>query len=222
MSLQAFQQALSELVMSPEFRQRLQEEPEAALAAYDLDPRERRRVLSVAADQRVRASTVIHRSFRLGMLLDTMPRTCAALGNAGLKEIVHAYWRSHLPKDYYYAREAARFGAYLLEQLAGGEVVSPYAEEVLHFELASLELRRSASDEAGTPAEEPTPAERRVTFRHDPRVLLPALDRKEIPAAVPEGTFEVRIRRLPSGELVTELVGEGAGVGSLTPEDDGR
>ncbi|HEY0782750.1 MAG TPA: hypothetical protein VGE98_09865, partial [Thermoanaerobaculia bacterium] len=141
MSLRGFQQALSELVMSPQFRRQVAAEPAAALAAYDLSPRESERLATIAHDERIKAGTIIHRSFRLATLSNTLPRTCRALGGEGVRELATAYWKDNLPRNYFYAQEAVRFARFALARLAESEVRYRYLPEVLLAELAMLELR---------------------------------------------------------------------------------
>lgn len=203
MSLKSFQIALAELIMSPALRRRAQEDPEGALAGFDLTARERRRLLAVAADARTRAGTRIHRAFRLSMLARTLPKTCVVLGPERLRDVVHAFWRRHLPESLYYSREAARFGEELRRRLASGELDDdPLLADVLEVELAILSLadegRRGrlggggpedelpAGGEATSPAggdrPAPLPPEcRLLRLRHDPERFLPALEREEVP-----------------------------------------
>ncbi len=192
MSLLDFQRALSELVMSPQFRRQVAAEPDAALAPFDLSERDRQRLATIAHDDRVKAGTIIHRSFRLATLSNTLPRTCRALGGEGVRELATAYWRDNLPRNYFYAQEAARFGAFALEHLRNGETRYRYLPEVLHAELAMLELGFgvpwSAEPDLGLAPGMPLrldPRCRIVRFEHDPDVLLPAL-KAGLPPDLPE------------------------------------
>ncbi|HVR99092.1 MAG TPA: hypothetical protein VMW27_20910 [Thermoanaerobaculia bacterium] len=198
MSLRGFQQALSELVMSPRFRSRVAEGPGEALAAYDLSDQERRRLESLAHDAGMKTGTLIHRSFRLSMLSNTLPRTCKVLGTQGLKELIDAYWRDHLPRNYVYAQEARRFAAFVLERLRAGEVANDYVEEVLETELALLALGEEPPWQL--PRDEPPagpagwtsrlhPSCRIVPFRHDPDRVLGTLAQGNVPADLPVGEF---------------------------------
>lgn len=193
MSLLDFQRALSELVMSPQFRRQVAAEPDAALAPFDLSERDRQRLARIAHDERIKAGTIIHRSFRLATLSNALPRTCRALGAEGVRELATAYWRDNLPRNYFYAQEAARFGAFALERLRSGETSYRYLPEVLLAELAILELGFgvpwSADPEPGLAPGmllRLDPRCRIVRFDHDPDVLLPAL-KAGLPPDLPEG-----------------------------------
>src|SRR5437764_905727 len=117
MSLLGFQQALAELVMTPALRRRVADggaQVDAALAAYELSARERRRLEALARDPGLTTGTTIHRSFRLSMLLNTLPRTCKVLPPAALRELVHAYWQGTVPWSIQYVPEARRFAEFTL------------------------------------------------------------------------------------------------------------
>jgi len=194
MSLPDFQRALSDLVMSPAFRTRVAEEPEAELAAYELSERERRRLAAVARDPGLRTGMLLHRAFRLSMLSNTVPRTCAALGPSGLKTLVHAYWSEHPSQSMLYVKEAQRFADYAFARLAAGTYEHPFLREVLEAELAILVLGKGrgaweppAPGAARLP-ERPRvhPLCRAVAFRHDPGALFQALDAGLSPAGLAE------------------------------------
>lgn len=183
--------------MSTAFRARVAEDPEQSLATFDLSARERRRLETLAKDPRLRTGTMLHRANRLSMLSNTLPRTCRVLGSRGLKEMVQGYWSDHPPETQIYLREALRFADYLLARLRDGALVNAFVQEVLETELAMLHLGRAGG--AWQPMEEPQPTAdpgsrvlrlhplcRVVRYRHDPDVVLQALDAKRIPDSLPE------------------------------------
>ncbi|HEX3529654.1 MAG TPA: hypothetical protein VH988_21555 [Thermoanaerobaculia bacterium] len=182
MSLQDFQRALSDLVMSPGLRSRVAEAPAAGLAGYELSDQEHRRLAALARDPGLRTGTVIHRASRLSMLSNTIPRTCRVLGSRGLKELVHAYWSEHPPQSMLYVQEARRFADYAFARLAAGTFANPFLREVLEMELETLVLSRA--DGAWEPGENREIPERPrlhpfcrvVAFRHDPDVVIRTLD----------------------------------------------
>jgi hypothetical protein len=185
MSLQDFQRALSDLVMSPGLRTRVAAEPADGLAAYDLSDQEHRRLAALARDPGLRTGTIIHRASRLAMLSNTVPRTCRVLGSRGLKELVHAYWSEHPPRSMLYVQEAGRFADYAFARLDAGTFANPFLREVLELELETLLLSRTAGawepptgeTRAAVP-ERPRlhPLCRVVAFRHDPDAVVQALD----------------------------------------------
>lgn len=209
MALAAFQDALSQLVMSPAFLAQVRTDPEPALATLDLSPVERVRLAVIAQQPGVKVGTLIHRSFRLSVLAGVLPNTCTVIGHQGLKEVVHAYWSAQPPRGYYYEQEAARFGEYVLAQLAAGDLHNKYLEEVLRMELAVVSLARA------TYAEPPEltatalelrrprlhPLSRIVLFRHEPATLLAALGQGHVPDTVPSGRYYLLFTRDAAGQV---------------------
>ncbi len=222
MSLQGFQQALTDLVMSPALRARVAEEGAACLASYPLSELELRRLEALARDPRVRTPTMLHRSFRLSMLANTLPRSCKALGPRGLRELTHAYWTEGPPRSMQYVKEALRFQEYTLGRLRDGSFRHDFLAEILETETENLALSRSGL--AWEPGERPVPDDlalqtprlhpacRAVSWRHDPEAVLAALD-----AGRPlEGMAE--------GEHTLLLISEGGGRVGLKPfrDDEGK
>jgi len=213
MSLQGFQQALTDLVMSPALRGRVAEDPAACLAGYELSELEIRRLAALARDPRVRTPTFLHRAFRLSMLANTLPRTCKALGPQGIRELTHAWWSEGPPRTMQYVKEALRFSEYALGRLRDGSFRHDFLGEILETEMVALTLGRSGAvwepgertvpDDLAVQAPRLHPACHVVPWRHDPDAVLAALD-----AGRPlEGMTE--------GEHVLLLAAEGGGRVSL-------
>jgi hypothetical protein len=212
MALADYQHALSRLVMSPPFRAQVAESPEEALAGFDLSPRELERVAAVARDPGMRTGTLIHRSFRLSMLSNTLPRTCKALGPQGIKDFVHAYWLEQPPRSLLYVREGMRFGDWALARMRADGFRHDLLPEVLEAEMATLELsRQEAWDEepAATAVPRLHPHLRIVRFRRDPDVVLPELAAGRIPEGLEEGEHYLLVRTPRVGEVT---------LSQLTPE----
>lgn len=195
MSLPEFQRALSEMVMSPGFRNRVAEDPGAALSPFDLSERELRRLESLARDARLKTGTLLHRSTRLSMLSNTIPRTCRALGPKGLKELTHAYWSEHPPYSSFFIEEGIRFGRFALERLGEDQAL---AREVLETELAMLELTGCDGVWEASPEPVRPPASgvwvprlhplcRAVRFHHPPLTVFAELEAGRVPRDLPEG-----------------------------------
>lgn len=213
MSLPAFQHALSRLVMSPPFRTQVVESPAEALADLDLTQRERERLEALARDSGLRTGTMIHRSFRLSMLTNTLPRTCKALGPEGIKETVHAYWLEQPSRSLLYVQEGLRFGAWALPRLRREGGGNPFLPEVLEAEIALLELARQELWET-PPPEPPAPQEategliprlhpylRVIRFRRDPDLVLSELAADRMPEGLPEGEHYLLVRSTAPGKV---------------------
>lgn len=220
MSLQDFQKALSDLVMSPALRARAVEDP-AVLAAYDLSERERRRLEALAQDGRMRTGTLLHRSFRLSMLSNTIPRTCRALGPKGIRELTHAYWSEGPPRSMQYIKEALRFGEFALGRLRDGSFRHDFLGEVLETEMSLLRLGRSGAaleagertvpEDLGCRVLRLHPACQVVAWRHDPDAVLAALDAGRPLEGFPEGEHFLLITSTGSGRVTLKPVGREVG-----------
>lgn len=249
MSLLGFQQALSELVMSPEFCSTVKTDPEQTLSAFDLTPLEYQRLAILATQPGLSIGTMIHRSFRLSMIVHTLPKTCMLLEFHGLKEIMHWYWRTQLPRNFYFEQEAARFGEFMFAQLKQGLIQSEFLEEILRFELAVLSLEKLGSREflAGSRGKKDSfsllegarctdseragysnpntdfpylnPLYRIVFFRHEPEILLQALDEGRMPEHVTQGNYYLLLAR-PENQLQIKRVG--SRLGELLSACDGQ
>jgi hypothetical protein len=220
MSLFGFQQALFELVMAPALCKELAELPPPelppALASFELTERERRRLHAVARDRGTMMVQRLHRSTRLGMLSNTVPRTCEALGSRKFQEVVHRFWKEYPPTSVQYLREALRFGEFLRARLDSGEVVHELLPDLLEAELALLVLGKSgvaapASPEVfpeGASLEEARPRLgpwcRVLPFRREPRAVLRAIG--HVPATLPEGELFLVLVGLGPGRVSVHVV----------------
>ena len=231
MSLLGFQQVLSELVMSPEFCSKVLTDPEGTLTAFDLTPLEHQRLAILAKQPGLSIGTTIHRSFRLNMLVSTLPKTCTLLEFQNLKQIVHAYWHTQPPRNFYYEQEAARFGEFVLAQLKLGLIQNDFLEEILRFELAVLSLTRVTreeipADETSGHSEKETkflylnPLYRIVFFRHQPDILLTALGEGRMPEHVTEGNYYLLLAQSPENQLQIKQIG--SRLGELLSACDGQ
>lgn len=221
MSLQDFQKALSDLVMSAALRARVAEEPVAVLSSYDLSERERRRLETLAKDTRMRTGTLLHRSFRLSMLSNTLPRTCRTLGPKGIRELTHAYWGEGPPRSMQYIKEALLFGEFALGRLREGSFRHDFLGEVLETEMSLLRLGRSGTALEAGERTVPEDLEHRaprlhpacsvVAWRHDPDAVLTALDAGRPLDGFSEGEHFLLIASIGSGRVTMKPLDREAG-----------
>ena len=208
MSLAIYQDIFCRMVASLGFRERVLERPDEVLGGLDLTERERRRLLTLAADPGMRVNTAIHRANRLTPLDQTLPFTCFLLGER-LRAVVERYWTENPSENLQSPVECERFAAFLTLEIQAGRIVDPYLEEVLTFERICTQLRFYREEELrgmGSPGEGVPPLVRVVAFRHDPVALLETLMNLELPAEeLPEGEFHLLID-CRSGEADFRLV----------------
>jgi hypothetical protein len=121
------------MVMDPSFAKAVQDDAVAALAAFDLDERERERLANIASQPGLRIGTFFHHSFRMTKIAYTLPRTKEKLGEK-LGAVLILYWDEHPNVHEYFDREARRFGAWLLERSQSDEL-----KQIVREELAVLD-----------------------------------------------------------------------------------
>lgn len=172
MSLQAFQSGMLRLIADPAFRDGVNIDCDAALAAHDLTDLEKRRLCAIAADRGLDINRTLHKGFRLGKLRALMPMTCCLLGPRRLAHALSDFWVACPPSSFSFIPEALEFCAWLLPRAANIR----YLDEVLAYERATLELERARNGDAPS---------RIVHFRHDPARLLTALGAGRRPRAIP-------------------------------------
>jgi hypothetical protein len=188
-SVRGFQQALCDLIASPELCLRLRDGADGALDGYELTDRERRRLEGVSRQPGMSVNCTLYRVNRITPLYSLLPRSCLLLGS-GLSDEVSAFWASQ-DTDMQFGLEIERFAEFLRARVADGAVESPYLLEVLEFELAVNALRfaprrRLLAELDGRQAGdtwELNPLLQIVPFAHDPGVLLGMLAGGEVPPA---------------------------------------
>ena len=112
MSLAAFQRAYADLAASPRLCLAVRADPVAALASYDLDARERDRLVHAVWQRGMDANCTLYRVTRITALNTVMPLTLKLVGPE-LRALLDGYWENHPVHDVRFAHEAARFIAWL-------------------------------------------------------------------------------------------------------------
>jgi hypothetical protein len=195
MSLAGFQRAMCDLIADSELCLRLRREPTSVLERYQLDGRERSRLLAIVRQPGMSVSCTLYRSNRIIPLHTRLPYSCALLGEDLGSELT-AFWDSRAA-EVGFGAEVENFASFLRGRLASGALTSPYLSETLGFELAFDELRLTQRRRllAQVRSREATglwglnPLLRIVHFDHDPSVLLGELADGRVPHDVPAGPF---------------------------------
>jgi hypothetical protein len=174
MSLESFQRALCDLIASPRLCHAVRAAPDSALASYELTARERQRLMNCT----------LYRSNRITPIFTLLNYTCLSLGDE-FGPLMDQFWDAQEFRDGQFQSEIERFAIFLRRRIADRTIASPFAGELLEFELAIAELEFGPRKEvlrelAGLPppqAETPCrlhPLARIVRFKHDPTALLGA------------------------------------------------
>lgn len=192
MSIASFQQALCDLIASPRLCLALRSNPEATLSGYRLSARERTRLTEVVWQRGMSTNCTLYRSNRVTPVYTLLNFTCRALGDQ-LTALLDEFWEAKEFRDGQFHSEIERFAAFLCRHIADGGIRSPFAAELLQFELALnalefaprkqvlRELAKLAPLQPDTPCRL-HPLARLVRFRHDPDILLEAAARGVMPS----------------------------------------
>jgi hypothetical protein len=200
MSLLGFQRALADMAASHPFCRRVAEDADAALAAYDLTPVERRRLASAAGQRGMVVNCSLYRYNRVTTLAAILPGTLHLLGTDA-RAMVDELFAQH-PPDRNMRREAERFAGVVRAAVADGRLSSSYLREVMDYEIMRYEVAAAPQPGAvsaqlasgdGDGALVPHPLVRVATFTHDPAALLPHLVARRPPPYddVAEGEFHL-------------------------------
>jgi len=184
MSVASFQQALCDLIASPRLCLALRANPQDTLAGYQLSARERTRLMEVVWQRGMSTNCTLYSSNRVTPIYTLLNFTCRALGDQ-LAAVLDEFWDAKEYQDGQFHSEIERFSAFLRQRIADGGIRSPFAAELLQFELAlnALEFvpRKSLLREFANlaPLRPDTPCRlhplaRLVHFRHDPEIVLEA------------------------------------------------
>jgi len=153
MSMKAFQRAYADLAASPSLCLAVRADPGAALAPYDLDPREQGRLARAVWQRGMDANCSLYRATRVAALNSVAPLTLGVIRPI-LRELLDAYWEAHPVHDVQFARETARFIAWLETRPdllpAPADDIIALARRELAFEEGRL--AGAANETAGTSA----------------------------------------------------------------------
>jgi hypothetical protein len=222
MTMEAFQQAMCDLVASPDLCLTLIQSPEDVLGRYDLSERDRRRLVEVVQQPGMFVNCSLYRANRLSPIYNLVPRTCFVLGNALLEEATE-FWKDFRETRLQFHEEVQRFGDFLRRRLEQGALQNPLLAEVLEYELALNEFRYfprlevlARLEQNKTVAGESKPVQlhpliRVLLFRHEPRRLLEFLDEmRPPPYELVEGEFWLLLDG-KGEEVETKLIDPGVG-----------
>jgi hypothetical protein len=169
MSLAEFQRAFSDLIASPALALGARHHAGNVLSGYDLDARERRRLIAMTRDPAMSINCTLFRVNRLTPLYSVLPLTCRWLGTR-LSAQLDAFWAASRDATIQYGPEAWRFGEWLQDQIRAGLLSPGPIEDAIQFEVAAFEVRTAPSD---LPADRyPHPRKRVVRFKYAPDVVL--------------------------------------------------
>ena len=112
MSMAGFQRAYADLAASPKLCLKVREDPAAALAGFDLDAREQDRLARAVWQRGMDANCTLYRATRIAALNAVIPLTLGLLRPV-LRPMLEEFWEAYPVHDVRFARETARFVAWL-------------------------------------------------------------------------------------------------------------
>jgi hypothetical protein len=195
MTLAGFQQALCELIASPDLCRSFRSDGAEFLGRHELSPGERDRLLDVVWQRGMATCCTLYRSNRVTPIYTLLHHTCVVLGER-LKDQLDQYWASTELRDLEFKQEIERFAHFLKRQVACGALADSFVEEVLDFEIALNDLRfaprrqilreMSKASVDGVAGFQMHPLMRVVRFRHAPARVLQALAEGRVPRELAE------------------------------------
>lgn len=145
MSMAAFQRAYADLAGSPKLCLAVRADPVAALAPYDLDAREFGRLAGAVWQRGMDANCTLYRATRITALNSVLPLTLGLI-RPFLRGLLDAYWEAHPVHDVRFAREAARFIAWLDSRPSALPEAAAEIIELARRELAIEEARLAGGE----------------------------------------------------------------------------
>lgn len=220
--MEAFQQAMCDLVASPDLCLVLVQSPEQVLGRYDLSDRDRRRLIEVVQQPGMFVNCSLYRANRLSPIYNLMPRTCFLLADALLDEATE-FWKDFDESRLQYNEEVDKFGDFLRRRIELGFLKNPLLADVLEYELALNQFRFTRRLEVLSRVEANRarpdqshhltlhPLIRVLLFKHEPKHLLDLLDeRRPPPYELAEGEFWLLLDG-KGEEVETKLIDPGVG-----------
>ncbi|HEX8178301.1 MAG TPA: hypothetical protein VF525_02040 [Pyrinomonadaceae bacterium] len=142
--LAEFQQALADLVSSPQLCIEVRRDPAVLRARYDLTEREARRLEGVVNHPSMECNCMLYRANRLAPLALNLPGLIKALG-PDLRDLLDAFWLRYTNTDVHFYVESYRFCEFVQAELARGRPLSADVAPALQREMATMAERLEVS-----------------------------------------------------------------------------
>jgi hypothetical protein len=152
-----FQQALADLVASPEACRRARKNPEQLRLRYDLSPREYDRLVAMINHKGMAWNCMLYRANRLSPLVLNLPEFCRALGRR-LGPLLSEYAERYPNTNVHFYLECDRFCRFIEGKLSEGYYLEPDALGVFSTEYANVKLSLAATSTTLAPSGAGRPA----------------------------------------------------------------
>jgi len=139
-----FQQALADLVASPELCRQIRADPSPLRDRYDLSQREYDRLVKMVNQKAMACNCMLYRANRLAPLALNLPASCRLLGPK-LGPLLTEYSILYPNTNVHFYLECDRFCRFILDKIGEGFDFAPQAKAVLDEEHARIKLGLVAS-----------------------------------------------------------------------------
>ncbi len=143
MSLRSFQEALAEIITSPQIGRAYNDNPALLDQKYTLSEKERNRLIGMIQQKGMRVNYMLYQMNRLTPLSMFMAYTLKIL-HPQLMPVLHRFWAAYPKTSFQFKDEVGTFTSFLQEQIAEGTLQLPYLEDVLKVDDAINHIRFEA------------------------------------------------------------------------------
>jgi hypothetical protein len=135
-----FQQAMADMVASPQLCQMVRRKPDTLWQRYSLSAIEHRRLVDMVNNPGMSCNCTLYRANRFAPILLNLPELSHALG-AELRALMEEYWDEYPHTDVNFLIECERFCNFVIAKAARGWKMCPAAAQAFERERNSLQLR---------------------------------------------------------------------------------
>jgi hypothetical protein len=139
-----FQQALADLVASPEACRQARKNPDHLRLRYDLTQREFDRLVAMVNHKGMALNCMLYRANRLAPFALNLPGLCQALGPR-LGPLLTEYSTLYPNTNVHFYLECDRFCDFIAAKLNGGYALEPQAVAILDEEHSKVRLHLAAT-----------------------------------------------------------------------------
>jgi hypothetical protein len=139
-----FQQALADLVASPEFCQQVRANPVLLRERYELSEREYERLVKMVNQKAMALNCMLYRANRLAPIAMNVHEFCTRLGPR-LGPLLSEYSIRYPNTNVHFYLECYRFCQFVLSKVSEGYELEPEARSILDEEHAKIKLGLMAS-----------------------------------------------------------------------------
>jgi hypothetical protein len=135
-----FQQAMADMVASPQLCQMVRRKPDTLWQRYNLSGIEHRRLVDMVNNPGMSGNCTLYRANRFAPILLHLPELSHALG-AELRALLEEYWDQSPHTDVNFLIECERFCSFVAGKTARGWKMPAAAQQAFERERNSLQLR---------------------------------------------------------------------------------